>query len=116
MLHDNGVKVIRIGLHASENLSDPKKCYAGASHSALGELVLGEFYYEKIRRALKEADIRSGRAVLKVPVGATSRAIGQNKRNKLRLMSEFELKDLRITEDKDLSSGEVLIGLQEGGK
>ena len=109
-----GVKVIRIGLQASENLSNPDKFYAGASHSAMGELVLGEFYFERIKKAL----LGLGGALTEqiniyVPSGAVSCAVGQNKRNKLRLTEEFSLKSIKFKEDCDLSFGEVKVGLQE---
>lgn len=42
ILNENNIKVLRIGLQASENLSDEKEVYAGANHPALGELVLSK--------------------------------------------------------------------------
>lgn len=42
---DAGVKLLRIGLHASENL---KKAPYGANHQAMGELVKGEVYTDII--------------------------------------------------------------------
>ncbi len=110
---DAGVKVIRIGLHASENLSDRAKFYAGASHSALGELVLGEFYYKKIKKAIIAADIPRGAKInIKIPRGATSRAVGQKKRNKLRLIGDFSLGSVKFTEDASLCEGNVSICLE----
>lgn len=116
LFFEAGVKVIRIGLHASENLSDKSLCYAGASHAAIGELVLGEFYYNRINAALSNFSVRGERIKIKVPVGATSRAVGQNKRNKLRLISEFGISDIKFSEDSALADGDVLISIQEGRK
>lgn len=105
-----GVRVIRIGLHASENLTDDTKFYAGASHSAMGELVLGEFYYERIRRAIEKSNVSAYSSLnIKVPRGAVSRAVGLNKRNKLRLTDEFSLRSLKFTEDETLAEGEVKV-------
>lgn len=105
-----GVKVIRIGLHSSENLTDDTKFYAGASHSAMGELVLGEFYYERIKRAIVKKSIPNGSLInIKVPKGALSRAVGLNKRNKLRLTEEFSLRSLKFTEDETLAEGEIQV-------
>ena len=107
-----GVKVIRIGLQSSENLLNPEMFYAGASHSAMGELVLGEFYFERIKKALLALGTALTEQInIYVPAGAVSCAVGQNKRNKLRLTEEFSLKSIKFKEDSALSFGEVKVGL-----
>lgn len=107
---DAGVKVIRIGLQSSDALYDESKFYAGAAHSAMGELVLGQFYYVRIKRALADKSIPPHASIIiNVPRGAVSRAVGQKKKNKLRLIAEFSLADVRFKEDANLSDGKVAV-------
>ncbi len=92
-----GVEVIRIGLQSTENLSDPESYVAGPNHPALGELVIGEVYYNRILKILSENDIsEDDNITVLVSRGALSKAVGQNKRNKLRLLAIY--KNLRFAE------------------
>ncbi len=107
---DSGVEVIRIGLQASEGLTDERSYFGGASHSAMGELVLGEYYYRKMKKALADKCMNSASAVtIYVPMGDVSKFVGQKKKNKLRLISEFLLRDLKFREKPELCEGEFLI-------
>ena len=104
MFDSYGVKVIRVGLCASENLSDFNTYYAGPNHSALGELVENEIFYSIICEKIKELGLPSGASVaVEVPCGSLSKAIGQNKKNKLRLISEFSLSRVDFYESADLT-------------
>ena len=95
-----GVECIRIGLCASDNLGDLEKVKGGANHPALGELVLGELYYDKTRELLlnmsKNMRLEGKGVFMYVPENEVSQAIGQNGRNKNRLIEEFGLRDLRV--------------------
>ncbi len=97
-----GVPCIRVGLCASENLSDPEKVYGGASHSAIGELAMGELYYLRICDRLREyaKDELCGRAIrIFVRPGCISKAIGQKRRNADRLCREYSLCGVRVAEN-----------------
>ena len=110
---DAGINVIRIGLHAQESLTDTSKYYGGASHSAMGELVLGEFYYERIKKALGKLNAPADAKInISVPRGALSCAIGQNKRNKLRLTSEYSFKSVTFKEDPSLEKGVIKVSME----
>ena len=93
-----GVDCIRIGLCASDNLSDDSCVMGGANHPALGELVLGEVYYNKMRAQLEECNMRGGEAKFAVPHGHISKAIGQKGKNRERLRLEFSLKKIEFKE------------------
>ena len=101
-----GVEVIRIGLQASENLSDPNCFVAGPNHAALGELVIGEVYYNKILKALSDINLSENENItVCVCRGALSKAIGQNGRNKLRLKEKY--KNIRFDEAEGISEWEI---------
>ena len=103
-----GVECIRIGLCASDNLMDESLVMGGANHPALGELVMGELYYDNIRELFLKSGERMSfkdkKMYISVPKGMLSRAIGQNGRNRDRLIDEFELKSLKISETAQLSA------------
>ena len=100
---DSGIDVIRVGLCASENLADTDTYYAGPNHPAIGELVENEIYYSIIKDKINNTDIgRSSRISVLVPRGSLSKAIGQRKKNKLRLLEDFELSDILFCEDEAL--------------
>ena len=101
---DAGVDVIRVGLCASENLSDESTYVAGPNHSALGELVINEIYYHLLRDLIiKENLIEHKFVTILVSRGSTSKAIGQKRRNIIRLKQEFKTLDIKITECDELS-------------
>ena len=83
----HGIPVIRIGLCASDSLSDPACAVAGAAHPALGELVRSELYYQKLRELLSGADTPA--QTVYIPARELSVAIGQHRQNLLRLQGEF---------------------------
>ncbi len=92
----HGVQVIRIGLCASDNLGDPTCAVAGAAHPALGELARSELYYQKLRELLLGAPAPV--QTLYIPARELSMAIGQHRKNLLRLQEEFG-KQLRMVAD-----------------
>lgn len=74
---NNGIKVIRLGLHDID-----KSAYvAGPWHPAFSELCCGEMYYEKIISSLNE----KGNYTIKVAPCEISKVVGQNKCNIERL-------------------------------
>ena len=84
-----GVNVIRIGLHASENLTSKDSCLAGPNHPALGELVLNEFFYKRISKELQKLDVKDKTVMISVARGVLSKAVGQKQKNKKKLSAEF---------------------------
>ena len=108
LFYERGVKVIRVGLCASENLSSPEAYFAGPNHVALGELCENRVFYTIIRQKIENMKLSNNASVVvKIPVGALSKAIGQKKKNKLRLISEFSLSELSFWESDRLFGYEV---------
>ena len=110
IFNSSGVDVIRIGLCASENLTSEDKYYAGPNHPALGELVESELYYNKIVSCLDNKNQYNGMILqISVAQGCLSKAIGQKKYNKQRLMRDYGLADVKFKEDESLSGYEFKI-------
>ncbi len=106
--YEAGVAVIRIGLHASENLSSQKSCYGGPNHSALGELVLNEFFFRRISGELKKYDVTGKNVKISVAKGALSKATGQKQINKKRLAAMFSA-DIIFSESEMLSNYDFFV-------
>ena len=110
---DASVRVIRIGLQSSENLVDADKYLAGPNHSALGELVIGEMYYNKICKLLSSEKLSGEENItIRVPSGSLSKAIGQNRKNKIRLAERY--KNISFAEASDLPEYGVLLEINNG--
>lgn len=106
-----GVPVIRVGLCSGESLSSPESAVGGANHPALGELAMGELFYRRIceraDRITADADCEGKTMTVYVPRGAISKAVGQKKRNILRL-SEKYCKNTAINRIKILENSSII--------
>ena len=103
------IPVIRIGLCASENLSDPQAVFGGANESALGELAEGEVFYRRMRACLqgRMPNDEKKEIILGVPEGCVSKAVGQRRKNAERLCHEFGIGRLRFQELSRLSGYQI---------
>ena len=108
ILTNAGVDVIRLGLCASDNLCDDAYYYAGPSHPALGELVENEIYYNILKEKFNSLTQKSDSYTVYVPRGDVSKAIGQKKRNKIRICDEFKITKLVFVEDDSLKASNEL--------
>lgn len=106
-LTDAGIEVIRIGLCASENLTADDTYYAGPNHPALGEMIISRLFYRNISALLEERDFRGLTPTVLVSRGSVSKAIGQKKENKIRLIREFGLADIKFRECDSLAQYEL---------
>ena len=73
---DNGIKVIKVGLHSSEFVEE--QMLGGFYHPALREICEGRIYLEKLKKIIG-SDVKS--AVVSVPSKNLSKAVGQKKCN-----------------------------------
>ncbi len=93
VFNDNSVECIRIGLCASDNLLDGEKVMGGANHPSLGELVLGEEYFDRMcaeaERIVAQGN-NGGEITFTVPRGDMSRAVGQRGKNRSRLEEKYK--------------------------
>jgi len=89
----NNVECIRIGLCASDNLLDEEKVMGGANHPALGELVMGEEYFDRMQSEAEHIVAENGDCgviTFTVPRGEMSLAVGQKGKNRKRLEQRFK--------------------------
>ncbi len=105
MFEENGIKVIRVGLHDQSGLKD--NFVSGAYHAALGELIMGEQMFLKATNALKAKKISGREVCFAVNPLNLSQMIGQKKRNLNRFLdmgykvsvkadNSVKIKDLKL--------------------
>ena len=108
----HNVPCIRVGLCASENLSSPDTVYGGANHSAIGEMAIGEIFYEKMDAAISEIPLeerKRKKLIFYVPKGCTSKAVGQKRANILRLCNKYSLREIKILEKNSIIGYNIII-------
>ena len=95
----HGVPTIRIGLQANPKLErilyGADTVYGGTYDEAIGEKCESEIYYRRLKALLEG---RSGAVTVRVPRGDVSKAVGHQKMNKTRLLSETALTSIKFIE------------------
>lgn len=114
----NKVKVLRIGLQATEALISGSGVYAGANHPALGELIIGEYYCRLAEKIILRTEIpkEAKTAEIICAPGEQSKVSGQKKKNKLRLAQLFSnlgsnIDKISVSADKSVKPNELKIQL-----
>lgn len=109
-----GVKVIRMGLQASEMMEDKTQVLAGPWHPAFGHLVLSALFYDQVCDQLAcFLDNRSGREglgeriIIRVHPGSESRLRGDKNQNMVKLGRAYPGFVFSIERDTTLLPGKV---------
>ena len=101
MFEESGINVIRIGLQSTDEICEHGSVVAGPVHSSFRELVESSIYFDIIRGSLKSGDC----ARVFVNPKEISKAVGNNRRNILKLKNENI--NIKIYGDKNLEKREV---------
>ncbi len=99
---------IRVGLCATESLTSPDAVYAGPNHPALGEMILGECLYEKVKEKVLQAELAGKGIILEVPPRELSATVGQHRRNIEKLQRETGVTAIRVVACEGLAECRVL--------
>ena len=106
---EHQIPCIRIGLCASERLSSGE-VYGGANHSAMGELVMGELYYDMICEKLdKIGNLNGKNLTIYVSKGSVSKAVGQKRKNFDRILKKYLPKRLKVLEKNEILGYNIMI-------
>jgi histone acetyltransferase (RNA polymerase elongator complex component) len=112
----NGVECLRIGLCESENLHSDALVHSGANHPALGEEVYGELYFRRLREQFERYttdELRGKTAVIEVPSGEISKAVGQKKKNKLRILGNYPIRNIKFIENSRLTRYNISLTIHD---
>ena len=110
---DSSLSILRIGLCSSDNLSSADCYFAGPNHPAIGELIEGKLYYDKICERLSDIPCEGKHLVINAPLKETSKIIGQKRIYKEKLTRRFGLKSIKVIEDARLEKYNILISFKE---
>ncbi len=99
---------IRVGLWATESLTSPDAVYAGPNHPALGEMILGECLYQKVKEKVLQAGLAGKGIILEVPPRELSATVGQHRRNIEKLQRETGVTVHRVVACESLVECRVL--------
>jgi histone acetyltransferase (RNA polymerase elongator complex component) len=99
---------IRVGLCATESLTSPDAVYAGPNHPALGEMILGECLYQKVKETVLQAGLAGQGILLEVPPRELSATVGQHRRNIEKLQRETGATVHRVVACEGLTECRVL--------
>ncbi len=103
------VPCIRVGLCASENLSDTSCAIAGATHSAIGEMAMNELYFRRICGELDKLCIDGGELTVFVSRGSVSKAVGQGRRNKEKICEKYGIRRVKVLEKNEIIGYNIII-------
>ncbi len=103
------IPVIRMGLQASQELSDKTVVLAGPYHPALGHWVMSSVLLDRAIAALEENPPSTDAVVLLVHPKSYSRIQGLHKQNMATITARFSLKSLKIQTDPSLKMDEVRV-------
>ena len=108
-----GVSVIRVGLCASENLTDAEQVYAGANDVAIGERAMSALFLDRICKEIDEKNIdTNGKScVISAPLGCVSKVVGQRRKNKELLLKKYGFKSVKILEKSELIGYNIIIDI-----
>ncbi len=106
MFTDAGITVIRVGLQNTDEISPGGAVVAGPFHSAFGELVDSELFYNKICESIKA--IQGDFAEVYVNPHDISKAAGHKKCNIEKIFKNYQ-KKISVKPDGSLPKGEIRI-------
>lgn len=109
MFLQNEIRVIRVSLQPTEEISPEASVVAGPFHPAFGELVDSAIYYDLISEVL--ADYSNCRVILGVNSREISKAVGNGKININKIKKEKNIA-LKIKAIQDIDTGVKLIGVE----
>lgn len=121
ILTDEKITLLRVGLCSNEDIRDPSEAIYGATHPAIGELCMGELYYNVIREKLfavcDGADEKIPIALIFVQRGEISKAVGHKKHNSKRFYDEFcrtgKIEKIKFAESDEIFAFDAEIKLTD---
>lgn len=104
----NGIRVIRVGLQSTDEISENGSVVAGPVHSSFRELVESSIYYDKISDLLSSEKI-CGEKVKNLFVNPrdVSKAVGNKRKNIIEIKEKHGI-DIKIIGDERIKRNEVM--------
>ena len=107
---DKKIKIIRMGLQASEDLNDGSTVLDGPYHPAFGHMVYSEIFWDKALAAIESAGIVKDTLTIFVNPRSISKMRGLNNSNIKKLKNQFQFESVVVMPDLALGEEELRIG------
>jgi len=105
------IRVIRMGLQASEDLADEATVLAGPYHPAFGHLVYSEVFLDAARQALDSNKTLSDSITISVNPRSVSKMRGLNNLNIEKLRENYHLNTVKVVPDACLAVDELKVAV-----
>jgi hypothetical protein len=105
----SAIRVIRMGLQATDGLDTGADVVAGPYHPAFGELVHAALWREALDRCIETMGLKGCALEIGLNPRLISRVRGQHNNNVDRLTRAFALSPIRLTPDHRLPLDQVLV-------
>ncbi|MBU1053901.1 MAG: radical SAM protein [Proteobacteria bacterium] len=106
---ENNIKVIRMGLQATDDLKEGSSVIAGPYHPAFAHLVYSEIFLDNIIKMLESNNLKSENIIIKVHPKSISISRGIKNKNIQTIKELFGIKSIDVMPDISLSRDEVKI-------
>jgi histone acetyltransferase (RNA polymerase elongator complex component) len=105
----DNIRVIRMGLQASEDLANDSTALAGPYHPAFGHMVYSEIFFDAAREVLDSMKTLSDTIAISVNPRSISKMRGLNNLNIKKLRENYHLKTIEVVPDASLAADELKI-------
>ena len=109
VFRENNIRVIRMGLQATEDLREGTSILAGPYHPAFGHLVYSEIFLDNIIGVLKSESVLPEEITIRVHPKSVSRLRGLKNGNIGKIKRLFDIKSVRVVPDPSLTPDEFLM-------
>jgi len=108
---NENIRVIRMGLQATEDLEKEASILAGPYHPAFGHLVHSQIFLDKAISALKSVNPRGNGVVLHVHPQSVPKMRGLKNDNIKKLRATLDLQSLEIVSDNSLKEDQLKVSV-----
>ena len=109
LFRENDVKVIRMGLQASEDLEKGSEILAGPYHSAFGHLVFSRVFLDMATAILNSEKYAQGEIIIKVHPRSISKMRGLKNRNIETLKRKFNIQSIKVIPEPSLAENSLIV-------
>lgn len=103
------IRVIRMGLQATDDLQEGSTVLAGPYHPSFGHLVLSEIFLDKAMSAIRSTDLKGDSIALHVHPRSVSKMRGLNNVNMIKLCKKFHFQSIEIVTDDSLKKDQLKV-------
>ena len=99
---ENGIEVIRLGLHAGDELQSAGNIVSGPFHPAFGELVEGRIWRDRLEREIQRKNLHGCVFLVEAPAAEISKIVGQHKCNRIYFEEKYQIRlKLKIRKEEE---------------